>query len=134
MTTARTGTVPPGAARSRPASSKPASSRPARSRPVIYEVNIEVDAAAHEAYRAWLGEHIAEILALPGFTGAKVFDVLDPPASAGRIALCVQYALKDQAAFDDYLRDHAPRLRADGMARFGDRFQASRRVLQPTRR
>jgi hypothetical protein len=129
MTTARTGTVPPGAARS-----KPASSRPARSRPVIYEVNIEVDAAAHEAYRAWLGEHIAEILALPGFTGAKVFDVLDPPASAGRIALCVQYALKDQAAFDDYLRDHAPRLRADGMARFGDRFQASRRVLQPTRR
>ena len=66
--------------------------------------------------------------------GAKVFGVLDPPASAGRIALCVQYALKDQAAFDDYLRDHAPRLRADGMARFGDRFQASRRMLPPTRR
>ncbi|MBX3713980.1 MAG: DUF4286 family protein [Lysobacter sp.] len=106
----------------------------ARSRSVLYEVNIEVDAAAHDAYRAWLGEHIAEILALPGFTGAKVFEVLDPPASAGRIALCVQYALKDQAALDDYLRDHAPRLRADGMARFGDRFQASRRVLQQSRR
>ena len=119
MTTTRTRTVPP---------------RAARPKPVIYEVNIEVDAAAHDAYRAWLGEHIAEILALPGFTGAKVFDVLDPPPSAGRIALCVQYALKDQAALDDYLRDHAPRLRADGMARFGDRFQASRRVLQQSRR
>lgn len=108
--------------------------RAARPRPVIYEVNIEVDVAAHDAYRAWLVDHVAEILALPGFTGAKVFDVLDPPASAGRVGLCVQYALKDQAALDDYLRDHAPRLRADGMARFGDRFQASRRVLQPTRR
>lgn len=101
---------------------------------VLYEVNIEVDASAHDEYRVWLRGHIAEILALPGFTGAKVFEVLDPPASAGRIALCVQYALKDQAALDDYLREHAPRLRADGMARFGGRFQASRRVLRVTRR
>ncbi|TXH77735.1 MAG: DUF4286 family protein [Lysobacteraceae bacterium] len=101
---------------------------------VLYEVNIEVDAAAHEEYRRWLRSHIAEILALPGFTGARIFDVLDPPPSAGRIGLCVQYALKNQAALDDYLRDHAPRLRADGIARFGDRFQAARRVLRPARR
>lgn len=106
----------------------------ASTRSVIYEVNIEVDAAAHDEYRAWLRGHIAEIIALPGFTGAKLFEVLDPPASAGRVALCMQYALKDQAALDDYLRDHAPRLRADGMARFGGRFQASRRVLGPIRR
>ncbi|GAA4790697.1 DUF4286 family protein [Lysobacter hankyongensis] len=100
---------------------------------VIYEVNIEVDAAAHDEYRVWLRDHIAEILALPGFKGAKVFEVLEPPPSAGRIGLCVQYALQDRAALDAYLRDHAPRLRADGMARFGDRFQASRRVLRATR-
>jgi len=112
----------------------PRSATPAGSRSVIYEVNIEVDASAHDAYRAWLRDHIAEILALPGFTGAKLFEVLDPPASAGRIGLCVQYALKNQAALDDYLREHAPRLRADGMARFGGRFEASRRVLRATRR
>lgn len=100
---------------------------------VIYEVNVEVDAAVQDAYRAWLRDHVAEILALPGFKGAKVFDVLEPPPAAGRIGLCVQYALQDRAALDDYLRDHAPRLRADGVARFGDRFQASRRVLRGTR-
>lgn len=100
---------------------------------VIYEVNIEVDAAAHDDYRAWLRDHIAEILALPGFTGAKVFDVLEPPPSAGRIGLSVQYALKDREALDDYLREHAPRLRADGVARFGDRFQATRRILRVAR-
>jgi hypothetical protein len=99
----------------------------------VYEVNIEVDAAAHDAYRVWLRDHIAEILALPGFSGAKVFDVLEPPPSAGRVGLCVQYAVKDRASLDDYLRDHAPRLRADGVARFGDRFQATRRILRGTR-
>lgn len=100
---------------------------------VIYEVNIEVDAAAHDDYRAWLHDHIAEILALPGFTGAKLFEVLEPPPSAGRVGLCVQYALKSSQALDDYLRDHAPRLRADGMSRFGGRFQATRRVLRGVR-
>lgn len=105
----------------------------ARGKSVIYEVNIEVDAAAHDEYRVWLRDHIAEILALPGFKGAKMFEVLEPPPSAGRIGLCVQYALRDRAALDDYLRDHAPRLRADGLARFGDRFQANRRVLRAAR-
>lgn len=102
-------------------------------RKVIYEVNIEVDASAHEEYRVWLRDHVAEILALPGFTGAKVYEVLEPPPSAGRVGLCVQYSLRDQVALDDYLRDHAPRLRADGLARFGDRFQATRRVLRGAR-
>jgi Domain of unknown function (DUF4286) len=106
-----------------------AGAKGASGKKVIYEVNIEVDAAAHEAYRIWLRDHIAEILALPGFTGAKVFEVLEPLPSAGRVGLCVQYALQDRASLDDYLRDHAPRLRADGAARFGDRFHATRRVL-----
>jgi hypothetical protein len=97
--------------------------------PVIYEVNIDLDAAIRTDYLAWLATHMREIRALPGFTGAAVFEVIDPPAAAGRAALCVQYRLVDQAALDTYLRDHAPRLRAEGVARFGGRFQASRRVL-----
>jgi hypothetical protein len=100
---------------------------------VIYEVNIEVDAAAHDDYRVWLRDHIAEILALPGFTGAKIFEVQEPPPSAGRIGLCVQYALEGGAPLDNYLRDHAPRLRADAVARFGDRFQATRRIMRSAR-
>lgn len=99
----------------------------------VYEVNIEIDASAHDDYRVWLHGHIAEILALPGFTGAKVFEILEPPPSAGRMGLCVQYALKSRELLDVYLRDHAPRLRADGLARFGDRFQATRRILRGTR-
>jgi hypothetical protein len=45
----------------------------------------------------------------------------------------VQYRLIDAAALEAYLRDHAPRLRADGVARFGERFRAQRRVLREWR-
>ncbi len=96
--------------------------------PVVYEVNLDVDAAIADPYRAWLRGHVDAMLALPGFVSAQVFDVSEPHAE-GRIAFCVHYRLRDAAALEAYLRDHAPRMRADGAARFGDRFRATRRVL-----
>lgn len=96
---------------------------------VIYEVNLDLDAAIRGEYLGWLATHVGEILALPGFAAASVLEVTDPPAAPGRAQLCVQYRLADAAALETYLRDHAPRLRAEGSARFGDRFRATRRVL-----
>ncbi|MGH8029261.1 MAG: DUF4286 family protein [Arenimonas sp.] len=96
---------------------------------VVYEVNLAVDAAVLAEYRAWLADHVAEILALPGFTAAQTWDVVDPPATGATAHLCVQYWLHNADALADYLRDHAPRLRADGIARFGERVRATRRVL-----
>lgn len=97
---------------------------------MLYEVNIDLDAGIREAYFEWLGAHVAEICALPGFVGAEVFDVLDPPPAPGRVAICMQYRLTGPDALETYLREHAPRLRADGIARFGEAFRASRRVLR----
>ena len=96
---------------------------------VIYEVELEVALGIEAAYRAWLGAHVAEILALPGFLSAQRFERREPPAPEGHFAVVVQYRLHDAQALEDYLREHAPRLRADGEARFGGRFTARRRVL-----
>lgn len=98
---------------------------------LVYEVNVEVERELRDDYLAWLRPHIDEICALEGFTGALCFEVQDPAPRPGRVGLCVQYRLVDAAALEAYLRDHAPRLRADGVARFGERFSASRRVLTP---
>ena len=46
---------------------------------VVYEVNNDLDAGIEAEYRDWLRHHVAEILALPGFIDARVFDVIDPP-------------------------------------------------------
>lgn len=98
---------------------------------IVYEVNLDVEAAIAEGYRAWLVEHIAHMLALPGFTGARMFETTEPAPAPDRVVFCAQYELRDQAALDAYLRDHAARMRADGLARFGERFRATRRVLRP---
>ncbi len=98
---------------------------------LVYEVNVELDVGIEATYRAWLRDHVAEMLSLPGFTGADTFDTIDPPPPPGRIAICVHYRMTGDDALQAYLRDHAPRMRSDGVARFGDRFTATRRVLVP---
>ena len=98
---------------------------------VVYEVTLLVDAAIAGPYGSWLQDHVAEMLGLPGFTGAEILQVCEP-LDAGMVGWVVAYRLRDRAALDAYLADHAPRMRADGLRRFGDRFRASRRILQRT--
>jgi Domain of unknown function (DUF4286) len=97
---------------------------------VTYEVNITLEPAIEADYRVWLVAHVNEILNLPGFVGAQIFDVelADSSPSSPR-QICVHYRLSSRAALTEYLAQHAPRLRADGIARFGSRFQATRRIL-----
>lgn len=102
----------------------------ADTRHVVYEVNLEVDVEIADDYRDWLDAHVVAILALPGFISAHILDVLEPAPPDGSVGLCVHYTLRDHTAFEQYLREHAAAMRADGQARFGGRFRAGRRVLQ----
>ena len=94
---------------------------------VIYEVNLEADAAIAAPFDTWLRDHVADMLQIEGFRSAEILD--DASAPEGRIRRIVQYRLSDRAALDEYLAVHAPRMRAQGTERFGDRYTASRRVL-----
>ena len=105
---------------------------------VVYEVNLAVDADVADAYAAWLGPHIGEVLAVPGFVSAEWWVVEDAPppsdadpgpAAPPRVRWSVQYRVESRGALRAYFDEHAERLRGDGLARFGGRFEASRRVL-----
>ena len=98
---------------------------------IVYEVNLFVRHGIEREFRAWLDAHVREILALPGFEGARLFEAREPNTSGDELALSIHYRLRDDSALADYLALHAPRLRADGVARFGDNFRANRRVLAP---
>ena len=98
---------------------------------IVYEVNLDVDAAIADAFGDWLESHVAAMLELPGFVDARRFDVLQPEPADGRRGFCVQYRLSDQAALDDYLARHAAAMRKEGVDRFGTAFRAERRVLRP---
>lgn len=98
---------------------------------IIYEVTLHVDADLAEEYDAWLAEHAAQMLALPGFIAAEISALEseeESPAETGRV---VHYRLEDRAALDAYFRDHAAHMREEGLRRFGGRFRASRRILHP---
>jgi Protein of unknown function (DUF3667)/Domain of unknown function (DUF4286) len=100
---------------------------PPDSKSVLYEVSLEADADVAAPFDTWLRDHIADMLQFDGFRSAEILD--DPSAPAGRIRRVVQYRLRDRAALDDYLANHAPAMMAQGAARFGDRYTAQRRVL-----
>ena len=96
---------------------------------ILYEVNLEVRDEIIADYRPWLAEHVRDMLRLPGFVSAEVFECRDPPPAEGTHAITVQYRLVDETALDRYLMQHALRMREDGLRHFGDGFTASRRVL-----
>ena len=97
---------------------------------IAYEVNLDVDADVFTPFRSWLDEHVRHMLALPGFVAAEILERTDPPPPASRRSLCTIYRLTDAAALERYLREDAPRMRADGLQRFPDKFSATRRILK----
>jgi hypothetical protein len=95
--------------------------------PVLYEVNLSI--ARHRAaeFDTWLAEHVDQMLELPGFIGATTLtEAHESDTTVGRI---VHYELRDAAALDRYFKEHAERMRATGIERFGDDLSASRRIL-----
>ncbi|MGH8126878.1 MAG: DUF4286 family protein [Gammaproteobacteria bacterium] len=97
---------------------------------IIYEVTIHIDTGIADEYDAWLAEHVVEMLTLPGFLSAETFVIENNEKSPTETDRVVHYQLENRAAFDAYLRDHAERMRNEGLARFSYHVTASRRILK----
>jgi hypothetical protein len=78
---------------------------------MIYVVRIDFDdATLRDAFGIWLRDrHIKDVLAA-GAQGAKLY------VHGDAYAIEVRYTFDSREAFDAYERNHAPRLRADGVA------------------
>ena len=78
------------------------------------------DARVAEEWIAWLrDEHLAEVCAA-GALDAEVIR-MDPPDSTPpetRVRCEVRYHFSSREAFNSYVRDHAPLLRAEGLKHF----------------
>ncbi len=96
---------------------------------VIYEVTLHASNAVTSDFFAWLRGHIAAMLDIPGIEAFELH-ALETGSTTDR-SWCVRYRMSDGGALDGYLCDHAPRMRGEGLARFGDAFRAERRILTP---
>lgn len=94
----------------------------------IYEVTITVQPDVADQYASWLRVHIQQIVQLPMVIRATWSVVEQVPGDG--VQHCVHYFLPDRTALDQYLQDHAPALRQEGIALFGGKFTATRRVME----
>jgi hypothetical protein len=95
----------------------------------VYEVTLSIDRDIVEDFDLWLAEHVREMLGLPGFVSADIFEVEgESPDRARRI---VHYVLESEQALEAYLAGPADEMRRSGPLRFADRLETTRRVLHP---
>lgn len=92
----------------------------------IYEVTLSIDREVADDIDHWLARHIEEMLLLPGFIRAKTFALDD---EADRVRRVTHYYLENDAALDQYLTGPAAGMRQAASEQFGDRCDASRRIL-----
>jgi len=97
---------------------------------VIYEVTFACDPEVDGAFSDWLQDHVGTVLELPGFTGARILDVV-PAAEDERPRHTVHYTLTDRAALEEYFAADAGRTHEAAAGRFGDAVRSERRVLTP---
>jgi Domain of unknown function (DUF4286) len=96
---------------------------------IVYTVAaIFEDAAVAQEWIAWLrGGHLAEVMD-GGALDAEVIR-LDATAGSSATRYEVRYHFAGRESFTRYERDHAPRLRAEGLAKFppqrGVRYERS---------
>ena len=89
---------------------------------VIYEITAVVEFALIEEYERYMRErHIPDLLDTGHFTGAEF-------ARSGGNRYRIVYKARDQNALEQYLNEHADRLRADFLAHFPDGIQLNREV------
>jgi len=95
---------------------------------IIYEVNLLINQAIAHEFMPWLETHVKEMMTFQGFVQAQFLkqttDLID-----AKLQLTIQYSLESMQALDDYLANHAPKMRADGLEKFPDQFSATRRVF-----
>ncbi len=97
----------------------------------IYEVNLEIDTKIAKDFGQWLEPHIEEMLSFDGFQSAQwlVRNKEDEGIERDVVLWTVQYVLEGKDSYLRYLSTHAPRMRQEGMSKFGDAFRATRRLL-----
>lgn len=97
---------------------------------IIYEVNLTINNEIFEEYYHWLVEHIGLMLEFRGFHKAEIAkEKIAEKDIPDKTKLTVRYTLESEEVLNDYLTNHAPAMRDDGIKKFGDKFNACRRIF-----
>jgi hypothetical protein len=94
---------------------------------VVYEVNLDINTEIFEQFKQWLVEHMKKMMTFKGFLEAKLLAENSDNSAKKKLTAC--YLLDSRKSLDDYLAQHAPVMRQDGIDTFGNQFSATRRIF-----
>lgn len=74
------------------------------------------DESVRREYLRWLRDGHVDRVVRGGAESGEIIEIEEPAAP---LSVQTRYVFADRAAYDRYVREHAPALRAEGMALFG---------------
>ena len=93
---------------------------------IVYEVRLTIDPKIRNQFLTWLDDHVVEMLSFDGFLDAHI--LLGDNTMPNEIS--VHYTLTSAEFFERYEAEHAQRMRAEGLKRFPEGLEATRRIWQ----
>ena len=95
---------------------------------IVYTVTATLpDAATADEYQGWLGAGHIQAVVAGGAKEACVSRLVDPRTT---IEVEARYLFPNRDVLDQYVAKVAPALRAEGIAKFGERVRFTRRVAE----
>lgn len=97
---------------------------------IVYNVTTNIEATVHEDWLQWMKMvHIPEVMKTEMFSDFRFLKVMSDDESGG-FTYSIQYTCESMTRYEQYASEFAPKLRADSIARYGDKFLAFRTLLE----
>jgi len=96
----------------------------------IYNVTTNIEESVHDQWLKWMNEiHIPDVLATGKFLSAKMCRVL-VEEDMGGVTYSVQFTTVDKETLEAYYKEDAPKLRANALQLFSNKFISFRTELK----
>ena len=97
---------------------------------LLYNVTVKVDHQIKDDWVLWMQEtHVPDVMATACFLSVKLNKLLYLDDEVG-VTYAIQYIAPHQEAFEDYQKNHAPRLQQEHIERYGDKAVAFRTIME----
>jgi len=95
---------------------------------ILYNVTCSVDVDVHEEWYDWMRNvHIPEIMNTGLFLETRICRI--KAEEEGGISFAVQYLAASEEKYEEYKKNHAPRLQQAHASKYGQKVAAFRTVL-----
>lgn len=98
---------------------------------IQYEVNLKISNDVLTDYMQWLNQHIQEMLTFSGFINATSLQEYNID-NTHFTHITVSYTLASKEHLEEYFKNHAEHMRAQGLEKFPGKFSATRRFFEVT--